>query len=229
LGVVFIALGALFLFFPTTLSPPTHVSSRTFLLRVSPDGYSNFNQSLGPQQTLTGTMISTPHPVDFFLMNTGNYSTWNSRGHPPSEVYPQSSKSNATNYSFTMGVSNVAMSYTMVFISRSPTSSTSVQLTVVVDSSQSLLQANTPTIILFVCGLALVVFGATRRGKKPEPPPAQKEEEPSGGGGFLGGLFGGTSSSTEESQMPAGKRCRYCGAQLEQSANFCPSCRMSQL
>lgn len=226
LGVVFMALGVAFILYPGVLITPTHAFDRSYVVLISPDSYSNVNKSLGPQQTLTVTIQSSPYPVDFFLMNTTSFSTWNSRGNPPSEVYPQWSKSNVTDYTFSVGGIGAARNYTLVFISLSPTTSTDVEVTVVVDNPQSFLQENSIPLVLLVCGVALAAFGATRGGgKKPLPPPEEQEEQTGGlGEGLLSGLLGGGSSSAPVAE----RRCRRCGAPLEEGAMFCPVCNTSQ-
>lgn len=228
LGALFVVVGALFILYPGTLMAPNHVSDRTYLVRVPPGSYSNFSAEVGPRQTLTATISSSPEPVDFFLMNSSNFAAWTSRGNPPTNVYPQSSKFNATNYSFAVAGTGTTQNYTLVFISLSSNTPNNVLLNLVVDNQAGFLQANAAPLIAIVCGVALALFGATRRSKVVEKP--EEEEESHGGegglgGGLLGGIFGGSSAGE---RAPV-RKCRYCGAELQEGAAFCSSCRMSQL
>jgi hypothetical protein len=58
-----------------------------------------------------------------------------------------------------------AQSYTLVFLSRSPTTFDNVLVHLVVDNQADFVQTYAFPLILIVCGLALVLFGATRRKK----------------------------------------------------------------
>lgn len=218
--MLLIIVGGVFILYPGTLLPPNQVSDRTKLVRIAAGNYSSVQVSVGPQETVAVTLSSSPEAVDFFLMNSSDFSTWTARGNPPTNVYPQSSEFNATKYSFSIASTGATKNYTLVFLSRSLNTPNNVLVHLVVDNEADFLQTNVVWIILIACGLGLAVFGATRRKKVVEEPP---EEESSQGGGLLG-LFGG---SGDADRRVAGT-CRRCGAKLEEGSSFCPSCGMSQ-
>jgi len=217
LGVLILAIGVLFFLYPTVMTPPVHASDHSKLVRVAPGNYSYFQATLSPQQTLTVSISSSPQAVDFFVMNSSEFATWNSRGNPPADVYPQYSKLNATNYSFTTSTASKAENLTLVFLSRSLSAPNNVLVHLVIDTQTTFLQANEVPILILVCGIALILFGATRKDKVVVEPAEEAPSQPSGGGlaGLLGGSFGG-------------RTCRYCGASVEEGAAFCPSCKRSQ-
>ena len=219
LGVLFVAIGVLFILYPTTLVAPSHVSNRTVLVRVIPGNYSAVNAPLNATETLSVGITSSPQPVDFFLMNSSSYATWNSKGNPPTNIYPQYSKLNVTNYSFQVVGGDTAENFTLVFLSTSLSAPNNIEVQLTVDKQVGLLQANLVPIIIILCGVAVIAFGATRKGKVEEVPQEEKEE-PSQGGGLMGLLGGGGSP-------PSGRKCRYCGADVEEGAVFCPSCHRS--
>jgi len=215
LGVLLVAIGALVFTYPGILSSSSPTYDHTVLIRIEPGNYSYVQTTLDPQQTLQATISSSPESVDFFLMNSGNFSAWTSRGNPPSEVYPQS-RFDAQNYSFGVTGTGAPAEYFLVFTSRSLNMSTNVLVRLVIN--QAVPEATVIPLILVILGVALALIGATRR-KKVVEMTAQTEESQEGG--FLG-LFGGTGA--EDSSA----KCRYCGANLEDDSAFCPSCKMSQ-
>jgi hypothetical protein len=217
LGVLLGAIGALIFVYPGILSSSSASHDQTLLVRIAPGNYSYIQTRLGPQQTLQATLSSSPEGVDFLLMNSGNFSAWTSRGTPPSDVYPQS-KLDAENYSFAVTGSGALDEYSLVFISRSLDTPTNVLVHLVIN--QVTPGATVPSLILVALGVALVIFGATRRNKAVV---VTEQTEESQEGGFLG-LFGGT--GVGDGSAPG--KCRYCGADLEGDSAFCSSCKMSQ-
>jgi hypothetical protein len=219
LGLLIAVIGVLFILYPSYLFTPSHYSQATKLVRVAPGNYSSIPEPLLSQQTLNVEIQSSPQPVDFFLMNSSSYSAW-SKGSPPTDVYPQYSKFNVSDYSFSVSTGSTAQSYTLVFLSRSLSTPNNLIVRISVDSQSSFLQTNAIPLLILVCGVAIVLVGATRGKKEVEAPPP--EEEPKGGG--LMGLFGGS----QDSASPETGRCRYCGASVPEGAAFCPSCNRSQ-
>lgn len=225
LGALLVAIGALIFVYPGILSSSSPSYDHAVLVRVAPANYSYFQAKLGPQQTLQATLSSSPEGVDFFLMNSGNFSAWTSRGSPPSDVYSQS-KLDAENYSFAVTGAGAPENYYLVFISRSSDTSTDVLVHLVIN--QVTPEATAVPTIFVALGVALALIGATRRKKTAEVAAHEEEsqeesQEESHGGGFLG-LFGGTGVGDSS----ALSKCRYCGAELEGGSAFCPSCGMSQ-
>jgi hypothetical protein len=214
LGVLLIVIGGLFLAFPGILTSPSAAYDHTLLVRVAPDNYSYIQKTLGPQQTLRVTLSSSPEGVDFFLMNSSNFATWTSGRNEPANVYPQS-RLDARNYSFTATAPGTSENYSLVFVSRFSNMSTSVLLHLVIDQEASILDTAVVPLIFVSCGVALMLFGATRR-KKAVAVPTQAEETQ--GGGFLG-LFGVSEDS---------KSCRFCGHEMPSATVLCPSCGKSQ-
>jgi len=221
LGLLFVVVGVLFILYPNVLLSPTHVSDRTDLVRIAPGNYSALHQAVGPTQSLSVTLTSSPQPVDFFLMNSSNFASWTAKGNPPTDIYPQYSKLGATSFSFQVPGAGSPANYTLVFLSTSLSAPNTVEAQLVVDNQVGFFQANLVPIIVLICGIALVALGATRKGKVEEKPPEEEVKEASQGSGLMG-LFGGGSS-----QQP-GRTCRYCGASVEEGAAFCPSCHRSQ-
>jgi len=217
LGVLLVAIGALVFTYPGILPSSSPSYDHTVLVRIAPGNYSYVQTTLDPQQTLQATISSSPESVDFFLMNGGNFSTWTSRGNPPSDVYPQS-RFDAQNYSFAVTGTGAPDGYYLVFMSRSLNTSTNVLVHLLIN--QAIPGATAIPLIFGILGVALALIGATR-GKKVEEVTAQTEESQEGG--FLG-LFSGTGVGDSSAQG----KCRYCGANLEDDSAFCPSCKMSQ-
>ena len=225
LGALLVAVGALIFVYPGILSNSSPSYNRTLLVRVTPANYSYFQANLGPQQTLQATLSSSPEGVDFFLMNSGNFSAWTSRGNPPSDVYSQS-RLDAENYSFAVTGTGAPEEYYLVFISRSSDTPTNVLVHLVIN--QVTPETTVVPLIFVAFGVALALIGATRRKKDAEVKAHEEEsreesQEKGQGGGFLG-LFGGTGVGDSS----ALGKCRYCGAELEDDSAFCPSCGMSQ-
>jgi hypothetical protein len=221
LAALLVVIGALIFVYPGILSNSSPSYDRTLLVRVAPANYSYFQAKLGPQQSLRATLSSSPEGVDFFLMNSGNFSAWTLRGNPPSDVYSQS-KLDAGNYSFAVTGTGAPEDYYLVFISRSSDTPTNVLVHLVVN--QVTPEATVVPLLFVAFGVALALIGATRRKKDTEVAAHEEEsQEESQGGGFLG-LFGGTGVGDSS----ALRKCRYCGAELGGDSAFCPSCGMSQ-
>jgi hypothetical protein len=219
LGVLLVAIGAFIFAYPGILSSSSPEYDHTLLVRIAPGNYSCIQTSLGPQQTLQATITSSPEGVDFYLMNSTNFSAWTSRGNPPVDVYPQS-KFDAENYSFAVtGTSTGAPEdYSLVFISRSSNTTTDVLVHLVIN--QVISGTTVASLILVASGVALALFGITRKKQAVE---VADETEDSQESGFLG-LFG--EAGVGGGRAPA--KCRYCGAELEGDSAFCSSCKMSQ-
>jgi hypothetical protein len=219
LGALLVAIGALVFAYPGVFSSQVPASGHLLLVRVSPNNYSYVQQTLSPQQTLQVTMSSSPDSVDFFLMNNGNFSAWTSRGSAPTNVYPQT-RLDVKNYTFPLIGSGSPQSYSLVFVSRSSSTSTNVLLQLETAQGVDTLQSLVVPIIFLASGVASALFGATRRQKVVEAPPQSDESQ---GGGFLG-LFGGTDPGVKSVVA----KCRYCGADVGAGSAFCPSCKRAQ-
>jgi hypothetical protein len=213
-GVLLAVIGGFFFLYPGILASPSAAYDHTLLVRVAPDNYSYVQKALGPQQTLRVALSSSPQGVDFFLMNSSNFASWTSGRNEPANVYPQS-KLDAGNYSFTATASGTPENYSLVFVSRFSNISTSVLIHLVIDQDTNILETVVVPLATFACGVALVLFGATRRPKAVEVP-AQAEDIQ--GGGFLG-LFGGSEGS---------KSCKFCGHEMSSATVLCPNCGKSQ-
>jgi len=214
-GALLVVIGGLILFFPNVLTPPTQVYDHTYLLRVAPGNYSSVQVTVEPQQTLLGTIASGPDTVDFFLMNHGNFTAWTTRGSPPSQVYPQS-KFGILNYTFTVAGSGSSVDYVIVLSSRSSNGTTNALVNLVLDNGAGNLESLYAPLGFIIAGVAIAALGATRKGE-PEPEPPKAEEKPTGLLGLLSGI--GSTAPTPT--------CRYCGAEIQEGAAFCPSCHKS--
>jgi len=162
LGVLLLIIGGYMLASPGVVTPATAVGNRTVLLRVPQGSYSYVRTSLAPQQTLHVTLSSSPDGVDFFLMNSSNFQTWNATGSPPVDVYPQS-KLNVNNYTFTSGGGGTSEDYALVLISRSTGTPASVLLHITIEDEPSLTETLVIPVLFVVAGFVLLAFGATRR------------------------------------------------------------------
>jgi len=164
LGVFLLVVGGYAFAFPQLLSPPTLVSDRTILSQVAPGNYSTIQATLTPQQTLQASFTSSPESVDFFLMNSSAFSSWNASGHPPVDIYPQSTL-DAKNYTFSVTDAEGSDGLSLVVISTSPSGSTNVLFHLVVSREPNLVQTLAIPVVIIALGVASVAFGATRTKK----------------------------------------------------------------
>ena len=164
LGVLLLVVGGYTFVFPQQVSPPTPVSDRTILTRIAPGNYSAVQVALAPQQTLQVSFTSSPESVDFFLMNSSVFTTWNASGHPPINVYSQSML-DAKNYTFNVADAEGPEGLSLVLVGRSTSTSTNVLLHVVILRESDLVQTLAIPAVITALGVAAVAFGATRTKK----------------------------------------------------------------
>lgn len=217
-GLILLVLGALFLVFPgvagqleSGLGVAPSPTQSYYLVKVAPGNYSDLTYTLQPADQLSVTVSAGPQPVDFFLMNGGNFSTWARNTTAAIQVYPQSAF-NVKNYTFGFSGQDGTQTYYLVFVARSNTSSTDVLVQSSVQDSGGSLTTLVPGVFIGV-GAVLALVGARM------------------GGGRDG------ERADDSPTAPAGKaqpdwssvtpKCRYCGAPLEGGARFCRSCGRS--
>ena len=211
LGVLLFALGALMLAMPSLATQfasdigiaQSSTHSTDYLISVVPGNVSYVPYQVNPDQTLTGKVAAGPQPVNFFIMDAGNFSAWTARNSAPSQVLPQSSL-DVGNYTFTLsGIPSGE--YNLVFLSKG-TAVTNVLLGLTTETHYSNFVVTYLPISSLLIGAVLLAYGA-RAG-------------------------GGAGTAPEGNPEPATRAehettCRFCGTPLGDS-KFCPSCKRSQ-
>jgi hypothetical protein len=214
-GVILLVVGVLLLAFPgvggqveSGLGFTSSPAPSLYLVKVAPGNYSDITYTLQPTDQLSVTISAGPQPVDFFLMNGGNFSTWAKNATASSQVYPQSAF-NVKNYTFNFPGQGRTQTYYLVFASRSTTSSTDVLIQSSIQDSSGSLTTTVPEAFLGV-GVVLALVGAKIGGGKveeqPKTPPAA------------------AASRVQPALAPGTPTCKYCGARLDGSSKFCRSC-----
>jgi len=214
-GVILLVVGVLFLAFPGvagqvesglgfTSSPPPSL----YLVKVAPGNYSDIAYTLQPTEQLAVTISAGPQPVDFFLMNGGNFSTWATNATTSSQVYPQSAF-NVKNYTFNFSGQGKTQTFYLIFASRSTTSSTNVLIQSSIQDSPGSLTTTVPEAFMGV-GVVLALVGVKMGGGKVE----ERVKTPSAA----------PASRVQPALAPGTPSCKYCGARLDGSSKFCRSC-----
>ncbi|MDG7007422.1 MAG: zinc ribbon domain-containing protein [Nitrososphaerota archaeon] len=218
-GIFIAVIGALFVLMPTAygqletgvgLAPgPTQ---SLYLVKVAPGNYSYLTYPLAPNDQLAVTIAAGPQPVDFFLMNAGNFSIWSRAQTATSQVYPQYAF-NVKNYTFSFSGASRNQTYYLVFDSTSITSSTDVLVHSSLQGAPDSTASTAPAVIVLV-GVVLALIGAKTGGRKNE------ELQRRDGASEATGPRPGSAASPPV--------CRYCGASLGENSKFCSSCGRSQ-
>lgn len=218
-GVIIAIIGALFVLMPAAygqletgvgLAPgPTQ---SLYLVKVAPGNYSYLTYTLAPNDQLAVTIAAGPQPVDFFLMNAGNFSIWSRAQTATSQVYPQYAF-NVKNYTFSFSATDRNQTYYLVFDSTSTASSTDVLVHSSLQKSTDSTVATVPAAFVLV-GIVLALVGAKAGGRKREEPQGREENS------RMAEVRPGSAASTPT--------CRYCGAGLGENSKFCSSCGRSQ-
>ncbi len=223
-GVALIVVGALPLVAPglatqigTTagiMTSPTQTS--TYFAHVNPGNYSFVEYHLAAGFEVTASIASGQQPVDFFLMNGGNFTAWRQSMGQPSQVFPQSSL-DVKNRTFAISGSTSTRDFFMVFVSRSTSSPTDVLIRLSLQNTATDPVLTTVPAVFAGVGLIMAVYGvrSSKKGGRQEPRAAAPA--PAGSVGGWQGLLGTLSP-----------KCKYCGSTLANGSSFCPSCNKSQ-
>ncbi len=189
------------------LSSQQTVLDKTTVVSLSGSNSSSIMVPLTPQDNLTSSIQSNPRGIDFFLMNSGNYSLWSGKNSGSYQVYSQS-KLNIGNYSFSFSPGHSDNYYLVFDSSATRNVSTDVLIhLVVVRTLTSPWGSYVPTVVALL-GVILIALGSMT-GRKKQGVSESKEEIPS--------------------PPPAlSTRCQFCGASLISGNIFCPACKKSQ-
>ncbi|MDG6996733.1 MAG: hypothetical protein JRN52_12495 [Nitrososphaerota archaeon] len=210
-GVVILLVGGYFLYSPSTygmvasfsgLSTSAVTYDQNFALQVKSSNYAFEAISLTPKDSLSLTFQADSPGVNFFLMNSGNFSVFRGGVSSAYSVYPQS-KLAVENYSFQFTPTVPNGTYYLVFTSVSSNATTSVLAHAVVLTSNKVVGSDYVPIAIILAGLTLLGIGINFGKKQPEKKtvPVVKSTQPT---------------------------CRYCKATLKPDSPFCPSCGKSQ-
>ena len=219
LGVIIAIVGVLFLFMPsaygqfeTGLGLAPGPTQSLYLVKVAPGNHSYLTYPLAPNDQLAVTIAAGPQPVDFFLMNAGNFSIWSKAPTATSQVYPQYAF-NVKNYTFNFSGIGRNQTYYLVFDSTSTTSSTDVLVHSSLQASPDSAVATVPAALLLI-GIVLALVGAKAGGKKRE--------------GRQGSEVSPMAPGSPPGPAASTPTCRFCGARLGEDSKFCNSCGRSQ-
>jgi hypothetical protein len=214
-GIILLVVGMLFLAFPgvggqveSGLGFTSGPTPSLYLVKVAPGNYSDITYTLQPVDSLSVTISAGPQPVDFFLMNGGNFSTWAKNATSSSQVYPQSAF-NVKNYTFNFSGQGKTQTYYLVFASRSTTSSTNVLIQSSVQDSANSLTTTVPEAFIGV-GVVVALVGAKMGGGRAEKPVVTPPVA--------------AASRVQPALATATPTCKYCGARLDGGSKFCRSC-----
>ncbi|HZW55136.1 MAG TPA: zinc ribbon domain-containing protein [Nitrososphaerales archaeon] len=215
LGVVLIVIGLFFAYETSLLggtmgaiglSPTQNILDRNVLVQISPSNYtSSVRVPLTSQDSLSLSFKTSPAPVDFFLMNQGNYSRFSAGNGSAYAVYPQS-QLNVSTYALTFNETSFSGDLFLVFVSHGVSTDVLMHLT---DNRTvpSAVESGIP-IVIAIAGILVVGLGLFSGGRK------------------SGARVINTTPSPRMASV--GPKCKFCGASLRQGEVFCHTCGKAQ-